>query len=162
MFVFFFSVSFMAPLSLIQLLRPAGYCVPVANPTQYGRHTHSSFKQTTAAHNDQSYHYGRLIWSARWLCGFILFYAHTDVCHHSLNMQRNRMCAFSRGCVCLGVYVCVCVCVSLCVCVCLCVQRPHCSNKWSRVWAREPEAMLVLKLSFTYRVNHSFTYRVNH
>lgn len=62
----------------------------VPNPTQYGRHTHSSFKQTKAAHNDQPCHYGRLIWSGPGHCGFIFFYAHMDVCH-CLNSHHRRM-----------------------------------------------------------------------
>lgn len=43
------------------------------NPTRYGRHTHSSFKQTKAAHNDQPCHYGTLIWSGPGHAGFISF-----------------------------------------------------------------------------------------
>lgn len=35
--------------------------VPLPNSAQYGRHTHSSFEQTKAAHNDHFCHYGQLI-----------------------------------------------------------------------------------------------------
>lgn len=69
----------------------AGNSFPLPNPTRYGRHTHSSFKQTKAAHNDQPCHYGRLIWSGPGHCGFIFFYAHIDVCH-SLNMHYKHVC----------------------------------------------------------------------
>lgn len=76
----------------------AGNSFPLPNPTQYGRHTHSSFKQTKAAHNDQPCHYGRLIWSGPGHCGFIFFYAHIDV---SQPQYASQAC------------MCVCMCMSV-------------------------------------------------
>ncbi|KAF0045077.1 hypothetical protein F2P81_001606 [Scophthalmus maximus] len=47
--------------ALVQRLQLQATDFLLPNPTRYGRHTHSSFKQTKAAHNDQRCHYGRLI-----------------------------------------------------------------------------------------------------
>lgn len=77
--------------ALILGFEAAGNSFPAPNPTQYGRRTHSSFKQTKAAHNDQPCRYGRLIWSGPGRGGFILFYAHIDVCH-GLNMHHKHVC----------------------------------------------------------------------
>lgn len=63
--------------ALIQRLRLQATLFPVPNPTRYGRHTHSSFKQTKAAHNDQACHYGQLIWSGPGHGGFISVMPHT-------------------------------------------------------------------------------------
>lgn len=86
--------------ALIQLLRLEATVFHCPNPTRYGRDSHSSLKQTKAAHNDQACHYGRLIWSGPKRCGFIFFYAHIDVCH-SLTMHWKHAC------------VCVCMCVPI-------------------------------------------------
>lgn len=59
--------------------------------------THSSFKQTKAANNDQCCHYGQLIWSGPMCCWFLSFMA-------------LQMCVTGSICV---TTVCVCVCVPI-------------------------------------------------
>lgn len=81
--------------ALIQRLRLQATLFPVPNPTRYGRHTHSSFTQTKAAHNDQACHYGQLIWSGPGHGGFISVMPHT----HCVSQPQYAVC----------VLVCVCV-----------------------------------------------------
>lgn len=82
--------------ALIQRLRLQATLFPVPNPTRYGRHTHSSFKQTKAAHNDQACHYGQLIWSGPGHGGFISVMPHTHCVSQPQYAVSVCVCACAR------------------------------------------------------------------
>lgn len=73
--------------------------------------THSSFKQTKAAHNDQCCHYGQLIWSGPMCCWFLSFMA-------------VQMCV--TGSICVTI-----VCVWVCVCVPIQINGDSGQRAWS-------------------------------